>query len=569
MNTENFVPGSAIPQEAHGKYSGINVKGPAAFYPQLRFASRTFTADIRVNFGQEPFRFDIIKYCELLGNRFSKFKRDATNLPSEILHKILTLAVSTHPDTTGTVGALQPADTPRLDESHLGLSRLALVCRHWARHSRTALYRSVILHHQEQVERFKNLILKSPQEWYPGLFIQLLGAVDAASPEIGLLLLSTLPRRLQRLRTLIWGERQSLDNSAVAPRTAHNRYPPQFLVLMPSLFQAFSALQFLTLRGLRFSSFSRFARLICSITKLETLGIDDVHWPEAAPDLDTPPGWFRRPRLLRRVETANMDSIGSSSCMGDIAWFFVGRLSRTPSHHSSPLRSNGLLLPHFDELDATIIPRILVSVATRQYEDHRDSSDGGFSSAYIISMEDKHEPRAGCKYPSGLHRVAPSSRQRAYLLRGADRPKHCCRQRMDACTAAESQHQRSMQAQRDPRNHRLAALCPLRIQLPPLLRRPRCGRDQPVQLPKPSLPVLRIVGHCSSSESTVQGAGIHAQLIRGYAGYTRSYRRLRRRGNTARRADDSIPVTLLAWRLRHTAGSTKLAHLSCPWQWTA
>ena len=432
IDTESsFLLGSAIPPEARGKYSGISVRGPPAFYPQLRFASRTFTADIQVNFGDKPFRFDIVRYCTLTGNRFSKFKRDAASLPSEILHRILTLAVSIHPDAPGSVNPLQPADTPLLNESCSTLSRLALVCRHWARHSRSALYHSVVLRNQKQTKRFKSLVLKSPEEWYPGLFVHLLGTVDAASPEIGLLLLSTLPRRLKRLKTLIWGQAKLVDSDekCMGPSLEDNRYPPQFLVMMPCLFQAFSALRYLTLRGLRLSSFSRLARLVCSIAKLETLGLDNVSWQEPTPNSDVLPGWFRRSRHLRRIETNDMEFLGSSRCLGDIVWFFVGRLSIPPYHLSPPL-SEELPPPHFDDFDATVISSIFVSVATRQFESC--NGDDIFSSAYVITLEEKrHRTEVGCKSPSRICCLAACSRRHC---RGVNHPKRCCGRRMDTNT---------------------------------------------------------------------------------------------------------------------------------------
>lgn len=272
---------------------------------------------MRANFGREPFLFDVNRYCELVGTRFVKFNTDATVLPPEVLHQILVHVV--HIPLLGESNSMDSKQTSRSQESRTALSRLSMVCRHWSKRARPQLYHCTILSKSDHIPRFTDFVLKSPSGMFPGLFVNLLAVIGAALPEMGLILLSSLPRQLKRLTTIVWDAKDfpATGSLSLTDCTQH-RFPPRFIVAMPCLFQVFTSLKSLTLRGLRFGSYLRFARLICSLPNLETLTLGDVLWPECAADF--PPSRLYRSSRLHRVDVTMSDTHLLGDCIAQIGW---------------------------------------------------------------------------------------------------------------------------------------------------------------------------------------------------------------------------------------------------------
>ncbi|KAI0950995.1 hypothetical protein AcW1_008156 [Taiwanofungus camphoratus] len=155
-------------------------------------------------------------------------------------------------------------DTRALEDRN-ALMACALTCRSWLPRSRYRLFYSVKVSSLQERGRFSNLITASPS------LNDLVRELDIGADSYGarVKVLGSFPYVLARRLTQVVSLHIVFDLTRDAPSVL-----PSF----PILVSEFTSITKLEMRGVRFSTFTDFGRLVCALPSLRTLICSSVTW---------------------------------------------------------------------------------------------------------------------------------------------------------------------------------------------------------------------------------------------------------------------------------------------------
>lgn len=292
--------------------------------PVVTFGSWPWGAAIKANFGQDPFKFNIEEYCSRIFDvRISKFRWHARRILPDVLHYVLLSFLQGMPSICedDSEGQLQ-----RLRTYQAQLRRASMVSRRWCHISRPFLLRSIVISTRSHLKRLCDL-LHSPgirmhlSPPFASCVTELLMSGEA-SEDMALILVSSIPRKLQALKTLVWHGSQIFPAHG---RRAPSRVPPTISLAASILFRNFASVELLKLRDQSFPSFRRVCQLVTSLPKLAKLELQNVSWPGMSGRVSSPPAWPTRSNSLRALRFQARHLSAMRGCSLDLVWLFLGR----------------------------------------------------------------------------------------------------------------------------------------------------------------------------------------------------------------------------------------------------
>lgn len=279
------------------------IVGVSHIHPGICTSNNSAPVSMRVNFGQDPFVFDICTYCTTVYPPSTIFRRGAMILPMEVISAIVRHVIE---DTSVVQYGWQSNDyRGRTAVSQRVLHRLSSTCRDWRRKCRSPLFQNIELRHLGELAKTSTLVLGLSPAESPSSYTEVLYTMSGSGRIIDhfgapvmagrggpaymhaalfeLFLISPLPRALASLKEVIWDSVRGLDyvGSSPDPTYPSPALPPRVSSMIPSLCRQFHNLRVLRIRNRVFHAFSHLSRIACAIPNLTNLSLVAVKWETA------------------------------------------------------------------------------------------------------------------------------------------------------------------------------------------------------------------------------------------------------------------------------------------------
>lgn len=287
-------------------------------WPSLNVENATRHMEVRANFGQEPFRFNIADH---FGLSQAKTQSNGIHLPPEIVDLVFQHAIQDVP----VLHWKLESQGKRLVRYHRYiLGRLCLVSRRWSEVFRLLLFHTMLFSKDGDLQRASNIPHPQP-ELSGGIFVRTLwirprmldlGSKEHPPVSLELLAFGQMPHQLPVLHDLIWDAADPAATQGASQAIPNDVIPPH--VAIPALLRAFQSVERLCLRKKSYRSFTRMVLAVAAVPKLASLEMMDVTWPTAEP-VTPPPAWLKRPQHLRNLDL----SCCSIPCAVSCLWLFL------------------------------------------------------------------------------------------------------------------------------------------------------------------------------------------------------------------------------------------------------